>query len=144
MQQSKYDPPEGCRGGFGASGDRVPCINADFGVSIRSKGGTAEAIFRYKEEWPPVFRNSFGQPVSEDVARAAGFDVDGIRAGFTGGPMQALEPRTVDRRGDYEIQDYGLGRFVVVQGSGKHITPQPVTRTVAVALLDKLVGADAN
>jgi hypothetical protein len=109
----------------------------------------------YKDD-PGVYYSSHGTPVSETLAREAGFDV-GLFARrkllkdrlaqaqeqITKDLEMAVESRVVVvGRGGFSVVDIGHGRHQLLDPDGELLTPQWLPLEQARGLLDQLVPED--
>jgi hypothetical protein len=108
-------------------------------------------VFNYKSE-PGRFLNEWGQPVTEQLARSAGFDVDAHRrqrmkrekldeaAAIIEAELATPAAETheiISEVGGFALVDLGLNRYAIEFG-GERVTPRAVTLATAQALLKKL------
>jgi len=127
-------------------------IDYDRGVTIKScDKPTCFPVYMYKDT-PGVYLNVYGQPVSEDNAKEAGYDVDALRKQkeFRERSAVALE----EIRAQLEMEASGNDKVVMERGGlkivtfGHHyhvkdqhdnvISPIPLPLDQATLLLDKL------
>ena len=114
---------------------------------------TGTQVAMYKDD-PGIFYNMHGQQVSDNLAEAAGFDLvamrhDTVRVAAMAEAMKRVDRQIAEaaaevpieheikRAGVFSLWDYGHQRFIVKMGDDM-ITPKPVTRMVADALMSKL------
>lgn len=135
-------------------------FNIDYnrGVVIQQDKATGINVYMYINE-PGVYLSAHGTPVSQDLARAAGYDVvelgkkkqmfermkaaqDAIRAEFEG-QVGNVSKVVIERQG-FTVKDIGLGRFKVYDPDGAELTKDPLSMELATAVFDQLVPLEAS
>lgn len=129
-------------------------LNLDHPWTVRPYGNTATTGFlTYASK---VNRGHYfaptGQPVSVEVARAAGFDVDADMiakdrqerlAKVTAEINQEIQsaPQTVlEEKDGYALVDIGLGRANVTDPEGRSLNPRPMSVAEATKLFKAMTG----
>lgn len=130
-------------------------INLDRGVTKRNTGGGI-AVYMYKDE-PGVFRSAFGNVISDDLAREAGFPVDAlaqerrkrsqmaqavkeIEAQYNEASRSA--PKVIMEREGWQLVSIGMGMHNVLTPDGSAVNPTPMAAEAAGRLLNALVPVD--
>ena len=127
-------------------------IDYDRGVHIRTHHSTGVDVYMYVDT-PGVYLSQHGTPVSEDMARQAGFPVDEqvkarelqrrLKAAHEAvyAEMNAGEAaqKVVEERDGFTIVDIGLGRHVIKSPDGDQLTDIPLPLEQAQAVLAQLV-----
>lgn len=125
-------------------------IDYDRGVSIREDPKTGVQVFMYKDT-PGVYLDVFGHEVSEELAKAASFDVENLskarqRRERMAAAMAAIaadlpmdtDLKTVKERDGFKIVEYGMGRHRVEDPDGNTLNTIPLPKEQAFLLLDNL------
>lgn len=132
-------------------------INFDRGVIFAEDPASKVNVYMYVDE-PGIYRNAFEHIVSDDLARAAGFDVekyakDRLYRERMAAAKEAIEVELskasevveVEERGGFKVLDIGLGRHNVTDPEGRVLNAEPLPKDIASALLKRLVpGAAAK
>ncbi len=134
-----------------AKGTANPGIDLNRGVVHRETSGVE--VYMYKDD-PGVYLNAFGLPISEDLAKRAGFDIERFRRGHAfkdhmakaeeqwkaqKGVADEAAHETVIERAGWKVNHISLGRHHIYDPDGNRITTTMVTREEALDLLDALV-----
>lgn len=129
----------------------IRAIDYDRGVLIRADQVTGVEVFMYLDD-PGQFLSKAGNPVSLDLARKAGYDVDGLTK------QRLLRQRLVEaeakiraelevgeenrkivlEKGDFRVLDIGFGRHQVLHKDGEVLTQEPLPLEQAKMLLNEL------
>lgn len=128
-------------------------IDYDRGCIIKMDQNTGIKVFMYVDD-PGVYLSKYGTPVAEDLARAAGFDVerlakahakkvmvsDAIKAIEADAQLaDGFEPRVVAKAGPFHlIAANPFGGHVVEAVDGTRLTPFAMPKEQALALIQKL------
>lgn len=126
-------------------------IDYDRGVIIRTEPKTGVDVYMYRDS-PGVWLNAYGTPVTEELAKMAGFDVERyskerIKRERMATAMAAIEQEmasaavkkaVVMERGGFSVIDIGLGRFHVEDPDGNQLTSTFLPKETAIMLLDQL------
>ena len=127
-------------------------IDYDRGVIKRTHPLNGVAIYMYRDT-PGDYLNAFGTPVSEKIAKEAGFDVallakHKLKRERLAQAREAIE-REIDtgeltkeivrQRSGFSLTHIGLGRYIVEDPDGTVLTPEPQSKQIAEKLFDELV-----
>ena len=128
-------------------------IDLDRPLRMRVLDGTGIQVYMYIDE-PGVFRNAFGQEVSETLAKQAGYEVERLgrermkrekmKAAFAAIEREMdtasdIEEKVLVERSGYKLVDIGLGRTVITDPDGSKLTTMPVPQELGQKLFDELV-----
>ncbi|RJG45868.1 hypothetical protein [Mesorhizobium sp. DCY119] len=127
---------------------------ADRGASIRRYGnaGTDGFLVYQIKDLAGEWYNQKGDPVSVDLARAAGFDVDAqlrerdrkerlAKATASVNAEFATAVRTeIASKGGYTLSDVGMGRAELTDSDGVVLNPRPMSIQEGQRLLDLMSG----
>ena len=126
-------------------------IDLDRGVVIMQHT-TGVNIYMYVDE-PGVFRNAFGNEVSDVLAKQAGYDVERltrakVKRERMAAAMASIEAELEDTgekfkkvravRSGFRLVDIGLGRFYVEDPDGDNMNKVPLSREQALPLLEAM------
>jgi hypothetical protein len=125
-------------------------IDLDRGVQMSSHPSLGIDIYMYIDD-PGIYYTAHGNPISSELARAAGFDVDAfekkhkIKLALAKANQTVLDefnenpgPKLVEERDGFKIMDIGMGRHNVVGPDGDVLHKTPITLEQANILLDNL------
>lgn len=127
-------------------------IDYDRGVSFQLHPKTGMNIYMYKDA-PGHYINAFGSPVSDALAREAGFDIErfgkekikrermAIAMGAIERELEAqgdAKPEPVYEKAGFKVYDIGLGRHNVVDPDGNQLNASPLSREIADVLIREL------
>lgn len=128
-------------------------INYDRGVQKRKHTASGVDVYMYFDE-PGVYRNAYGHPVSEVLAKQAGFDTETltkerIKRERMASAMAAIEAElgsdaqkaTLDvvlERGGYKVVHIGLGRHNVLDPDGNKLNSIQLPEQEAIKLVEHL------
>lgn len=123
-------------------------VDADRGYHMRSHPTLGMDVFMYVDD-PGVYMTAHCDPVPDDLAEAAGFPVEEnrkkhqIKSALAAAQREVLDRYNENKhefvveRGDFKIQDIGLGRFNVFSGK-QLLNKNPISIEEATILLDHL------
>ncbi len=100
-------------------------IDRNRGVTIRTDISTGAQVYMYKD-LPGVFLNAFGTPVSDKIARTAGFDVKTLC--HERDKRAAMRDSMAKIEAEYEQQNSAGHRKVVEQDHGFKLIQMPFGR----------------
>lgn len=126
-------------------------IDLNRGVMIQKHGATGMDVFMYIDT-PGVYLNAHGNPVPEEVAAAAGFDVDGLARERRRRERMSEAQRLIDAEegveagsrptlfevDGYKIVDMNLGRANVVDPDGNVLNARPIPLETAKSLVSSM------
>lgn len=133
-------------------------IDLNRGVIVKKHARTGMQVFMYRDQ-PGVYLNAFAKPVSENLAKEVGFDVETLgrkklAKEKLGAAMQAIEAelavehaeerKIIAQRGGYNVVDLGLGRARIEDDEGHSLTETPMAQDYALKLLDELAGPEVD
>lgn len=129
-------------------------IDYDRGVIISQHKASGMDVFMYVDT-PGVYLNAFGAPVSDQLAKEAGYDVekfgkDKLKRERMAKAMTAIEAElaiadevgkknVVEEKGGFKIVDMGVGRHYVEDPDGNRLNSVPLPVEQARVLLTQLV-----
>lgn len=113
-------------------------------------------VCMYKDD-PGVYYDTSGNKVADEVAKEAGFPVDGyakerqrreklakamaeINAEFGNIPVGEV----ISKVGGYAVKHVGGGGFVLVDPDGNTLTKQPMDKNAAIKLARKMAASEAS
>lgn len=128
-------------------------IDFDRGVIFSQHPSMAVWVYMYVDS-PGHYLNAFGNPVPEQLAKEAGFDVekhakerkrrermqeakDAIDAELA--EINEENAVVVKEKGGFKVVDIGLGRHNVLDPDGNRLNPVPLSLDLAEKLVDRLV-----
>ena len=129
-------------------------IDYDRGVIISQHKASGMDVFMYVDT-PGVYLNAFGTPVSDQLAKEAGYDVekfgkDKLKRERMAKAMTAIEAElaiadevgkknVIEEKGGFKIVDLGVGRHYVEDAEGNRLNSIPLPVEQARVLLAQLV-----
>ena len=127
------------------------------GVMINQDPRSGVEVFMYTDT-PGIYYNAHGTVVTDELAKAAGYDTEGnakkkrlsermaqameaIKKELQAEEVEGLRPaeNIVLERNGFKLLDIGLGRHVVKDPDGNPLTPEPLTKELGTRLFDQLV-----
>lgn len=135
---------------------QLRAIDFDRGVMICSHPSGVD-VYMYFDD-PGVYLTAHATKVSEEMARAAGYDVEvwgkkrQIRVAMAQAQAKVMEQFAaaeleanivVKEKGGFKVVDIGVGRFVIKDPDDETITDQAMSKEAAEILLDQLVPDEA-
>lgn len=126
-------------------------IDYNRGVMKRTASTAGVNVYMYLDQ-PGVYLSAHGTPVSEGLAKDAGYDTaelsrqkqmkeriaeahEAIRKEFEANDTVF---QVVAERQGFKVMDIGLGRFQVLDPEGGVLTKEPLSKDLALAVLDQL------
>ena len=129
-------------------------IDADCGVTIR-RHPSGIWLNMYKDE-PGVFLNDYGEPVNNQLAAEAGFDVaklkklkerqERIAAAIADidKEYEAQPGAVVERHGDFAMVTLGKNRYNILDVDGKVLNEAPLSRKEAERIITMMVAGEQS
>jgi hypothetical protein len=132
-------------------------IDYDRGVMKSVQPSTGVEVYMYLDE-PGVYRNAFGDVITEKLAQEAGFDVEKFRKARIRRERMAdakraieeeldhsdVQTKVVKQRNGYALVSMGFGRYNIEDPDGQPLTDKPLTKQEAEAVFDKVVPDDTK
>jgi len=134
-------------------------IDYNRGVHKQADNTSGVEVYMYVDD-PGVFLNAFGNPVTDAVAKSAGYDVERLKKLRLKKQRLADAARLIEQELDvpegavrkvdgekagFKVLDIGLDRYHVEDPDGNQLTPHPVPKAVAYTLLEQLTsGAEVG